>query len=263
MAEILVCGGDLRQVATANSLAKKGHSVYTYLVNPVSLLSEKCVICTNPKAFSGEIVILPLPCSFDDIHLNCSSDNSPEIESVFMAVKSTAKVYGGKLTPYIKGLADRRGIKVADYLDNEIFSIKNAKLTAEGAIQIAMENIKSSISGMNALVIGFGRIGKLLCRLLWGMGVNVTVCARRLETLAWAEALGYKTSNISLMNYSLKSSDLIFNTVPARIIDKTKIADNSLYIELASKPYGAGVEFALLKISFEIMGSWVHGTTTQ
>lgn len=256
MAEILVCGGDLRQVATANSLVKKGHSVYTYLVNPVSLLSDKCVICTNPKAFSGDIVILPLPCSFDDIHLNCSSENSPDIESVFVALKNTAKVYGGKLTPYIKGLADRRGIKIFDYLENEIFSIKNAKLTAEGAVQIAMNNIKSSISGMNALVIGFGRIGKLLCRLLWGMGVNVTVCARRLETLTWAEVLGYKTSHVSLMNYSLKNADLIFNTVPSRIIDKTKIPDDSLYIELASKPYGSGVEFTLLKISFEIIGSW-------
>lgn len=257
MAEILVCGGDLRQIGVANSLIKKGHKVYTYMVNPSSLLNENSIICTNLKAFTGKIAVLPLPCSFDDIHLNCNDENPPELEEILNCLAKCDVVYGGKLTPYIKGIAYRNGININDYLENEIFSIKNARLTAEGAILVAMENIKYSLLGTEAVVIGFGRIGKLLAELLHNIGLKVTVCARNYNVLAWAEVMGFNVAHISKITSVVANSKIIFNTAPARLLDFHNIDDSSLYIELASKPYGAdvGKEFALSNISSEIIGS--------
>ncbi len=241
MAEILVCGGDLRQVGVVNSLVKRGHKVYTYMVNPSSLLNENSIICTNLKTFTGNIAVLPLPCSFNDIHLNCIEEKPPELEEVLNSFRKCDVVYGGKLTPYIKGIAYRNGMDIRDYLENEIFSIKNAKLTAEGAVQVAMENIKYALLGTEAVVIGFGRIGKLLAELLHNICLKVTVCARNYNALAWAEVMGFNTVHISKIDNVVSNSKLIFNTVPVHVLDFRNIDDNSLYIELASKPYGADV----------------------
>lgn len=265
MAEILVCGGDLRQVGVANALIRKGHKVYTFLVSPASLLNEGAIICTNLNSFTGKTAVLPLPCSFDDIHLNCSEEKPPQMEELLNYLTKCDVVYGGKLTPYIKGIAYRNDINIIDYLENEVFSIKNAKLTAEGAVEVAMQNTKTALLGTKAVVIGYGRIGKLLADLLSRIGLKVTVCARSYNALAWAEVMGYNAEHISKINSVISSSKLIFNTVPSHILDFEEIRDSSLYIELASKPYGADVEkeLAFSNISSEIIASWVFFTIIQ
>ena len=45
---------------------------------------------------------------------------------------------------------------------NEELTILNAIPTAEGAIQIAMEKSLKTVHGSKCLVLGFGRIGKIL-----------------------------------------------------------------------------------------------------
>ncbi len=77
----------------------------------------------------------------------------------------------------------------------EELAVANAVPTAEGAIQIALEELPITLHGARALVIGYGRLGKALAQRLDGLGARVTVAARSWEALAWAQSrgAGYRT----------------------------------------------------------------------
>ncbi len=131
-----------------------------------------------------------------------------------------------------------------DFLEREDFSILNAIPTVEGALQIAMEKTIATIHGSNMLVIGNGRIGKLMARSLASLGAEVTVSARKSEDLAWIKALGYNAANTNHLEGTLGSFDCIFNTVPYMILPYTRLTElkkNCLIIDLASHP--GGVDF--------------------
>lgn len=49
-----------------------------------------------------------------------------------------------------------------DYLQREELAIANSVPTAEGAIQLAMEELPITISGARCLITGYGRVGQAL-----------------------------------------------------------------------------------------------------
>ena len=116
--------------------------------------------------------------------------------------------------------------------------------TAEGAIQLAMEELPVTIHGARVLVLGFGRLGKLLAHRLNALGARVSVAARKWADLAWAEAYGYGAEQIERLDGYLCGYDLVVNTVPVRVLREAELADlkpGCLVIDLASKP--GGVDF--------------------
>jgi dipicolinate synthase subunit A len=115
----------------------------------------------------------------------------------------------------------------------------------------AMELTDTSLQGLSAAVLGYGRIGKALSRLLRGLGVAVTVCAKREEALSEAAAEGYTPLLLSpaapLGGFSSlrKGFPLLFNTVPARILPRELLLSldtGTLLIDLASSPFGVSDE---------------------
>lgn len=244
MKKIMLCGGDLRQVNAANLLADNGFNVHFFKSPSASFLSDKVIICDECDFSGCDVVILPLPCSTDDVHLNCDSDEKPLLEDVFSQLTERHRVYGGRFTPYIKGLADRSGVLATDLLEDESFSIKNAYLTAEAAVKIALSESGEGILGAKILIVGFGRIGKCLAYLLKNMGADVSVSARKESDFAWMENFGYTPINTSEAPERAKDFDMIFNTVPVNIFKPSDLTDELLYIELASKPYGIDIESA-------------------
>ena len=124
-----------------------------------------------------------------------------------------------------------------DLLKNEAYLAENAAITAECALQLAMNQSPATIRGASALVLGWGRIGKCLSKLLGAIGVNVTVAARKEADIAMAQALGY--SGISLKNIApeLPRFRILFNTIPAMVMPDSVSSlcpDNCLKIDLAS-----------------------------
>ena len=134
-----------------------------------------------------------------------------------------------------------------DYLNREELSILNAIPTSEGAIQIMMEELPITLHDSNCLVLGFGRIAKVLSHMLTGLGAHVACCARKHSDLAWIRTLGYRPMHISELSENVRNFDVILNTIPAQILtrevlDKTKT--DVLVIDLASKPGGVDFEAA-------------------
>lgn len=116
--------------------------------------------------------------------------------------------------------------------------------TAEGAIQVAMENMDTTLHGSRALVIGFGRVGKLTAHRLQSLGARVTVAARKCEDWAWAQAYGYGTEDSMRLEYWMGGFDLIVNTVPAKILNRAhleRVQPGAFIIDLASLPGGVDV----------------------
>ena len=69
-----------------------------------------------------------------------------------------------------------------NYMNNENYVLKNAFLTAEGAVTTLETESNDSLLGKSILIIGYGRIAKALHRLLSAYGCRITVCSRSPES---------------------------------------------------------------------------------
>lgn len=84
-------------------------------------------------------------------------------------------------------------------------------------------------------MIGWGRIGKCLGKLLGSMGADVTVAARKESDRAMVNALGYGATDLSRAVPS--RFRLIFNTAPAPVLSAQQLQTcprNCVKIDLAS-----------------------------
>ena len=243
----LIAGGDLRQVYVAKSLAEKDFTVYAAGFDENIAFPEGVTVIDNITLFSGRVdyLVLPLPVSNDGVTLNapfCKS--SIPINLLTTVVNDGGLVFGGRFSPVVKNMFTDCKIETADYLEREELNVLNAVPTAEGAVQIAMEELPRTISGLDVLVLGAGRIGKVLVKILHGLGAGITVAARKYSDLAWAEIAGCKTVHIAKLPFSPLDYDLMFNTVPAAVLDEEalgRLGKDALVIDLASKP--GGVDF--------------------
>jgi len=234
---LAIIGGDLRQLAVANELCGKNFSIKMFAVNYSDFLSKEVARCANlAECVTGvDAVILPLPSSTDDKTIN-SATHKITLAELFS--HNIPLCIGGKLSKYFHETA---ACPCFDYLDYEELSVKNAVPTAEGAIEIAFKELPVTLHGSECLVLGFGRIGKVLSSMLHGIGARVSCGARRPEDIAYINAYGYNAVNTANLNLT-RQYDVIFNTIPYKILKenilKTIDAD-TLIIDLASKPGGA------------------------
>ena len=246
--KLALLGGDARQGCLARFLADHGFETAAW---GDSGCIGGAVRCRDPVSAmaSAAAVILPLPATLDGVTLN--SENEERIKLNKILEYADVPFFGGKLSESFRLAASARKRKVIDYFETESLQIKNALPTAEGAISIAMQNLKRTLVGARAAVIGYGRIGKTLADLLLRLGARVTVAARNEQQLAYAQIAGAKTVRIGSDSSSLKlpdEYDVIFNTVPAGLFDAAqigKLPESTLLIDLASPP--GGVDFAAAK----------------
>lgn len=241
-----VIGGDLRSAKLANFLKADGNRVYIYGFNKdgfVPAIEESKDL--SQAIDESDIVIGPIPCSTDDETINTPLFNGKiNINEVFKIMNKNQIFMAGRISEKIAHLSNIFNIYCVDLLEREDMSILNAVPTAEGAIQIAMEEMPITLHNCNALVLGFGRIGKILAKILRGIGANVYVEARKFSDIAWIRSYGYNPVFLNQIGDYLNKMDVIFNTIPYIVLDSEalkKINSECLIIDLASKP--GGVDF--------------------
>ncbi len=242
---IWVMGGDPRQAALAALLADEGHSVHTYALEQGA--GMKCEPSLT-GADRADCVILPLPAAGADGRLNTPlSADSHDLEEVLGALRPGQLVCAGMAGEGLKGLAEERGLVLRDYFAREELAVLNAVPTAEGALQIALEELPITLHDARALVIGFGRLGKALAPRLRALGAHVWVSARRYEQRAAAQGMGLGSEGVDHLPDWLCSYDLVFNTVPAPVLGVEELAalkEGALVIDLASRPGGVDLDAA-------------------
>ena len=150
---------------------------------------------------------------------------------------------------YLKGLAEGMELDtekkegkllaaIIDLLEDPEYLAENAAITAHCALSIAAQLLPVTLADAHPLVLGWGRIGKCLAKLLHAMGACVTVAARKESRRVMIDALGYKScavEDIHTENYRL-----IINTVPAMVLPKAP--GTALKIDLASVQGIGGAE---------------------
>lgn len=244
---VSVIGGDLRQLTLAKMLIADGYDVSIYgFSNNVYEIPQ-----TNDLSYAlnADIIILPVPVSFDNISVNTPfGGEAVKISDLAEKINPLSIVFGGQISPSFSALLTARGIKHHDYMARGELAVRNAVPTAEGAIQIAISETPVTIHGSKCLVLGYGRIGKILSKFLDGMGAQTYVEARKYADLALIESHGCNPLTLKETKMRLNEFDIIFNTVPSLILtrdDLKKTKKESLIIDLASKP--GGVDFIAAK----------------
>lgn len=127
----------------------------------------------------------------------------------------------------------------ARYARREEYQIAIARLTAEGAI--ALLRPETGLSGAHILLLGYGRIARLLARELQKAGALVAAAARSGEQRAWAEAEGIEALPLDALSGALDRFDVIIGTIPAPVLTEPLLAlvrKDALLLELASAPGG-------------------------
>lgn len=241
-----VIGGDLRIIKLAKMLAEDGNEVYTYgLEKAEELKEEKNIIPVQKlsKAIPNdvEVVIAPIPFSSNGVNINAPfSENEISIRELMHYLNAKILI-AGSITPEIYDMANDEYIEIIDIMKREELAVLNTISTAEGTIEIAIANTNKILHGSNVLILGFGRIGKVLARKMAGLSSKVTCAARKDEDLAWIKAYGHMATNINFLGENLSEYDIIINTVPHLVLTEERmkyVKKDCLLIDLASNPGG-------------------------
>lgn len=221
-ADFLLIGGDARQTHLA-ALLSANFSVQTLTVPNRE----------DTPAPDAPRIVLPIPTLTPEGKLRAPAD-----EALDRLLRSGSILYGGALGDYPLRCKPE-GVQWIDLLADETAVVENAQLTADAALLLTMQQTQRSLHGLRCCVIGWGRIGRLLCPRLAACGAEVCVLSRQTEHRALARAFGYSSDLPSqVCNHA---PDLIFNTAPAQTVPTEALLSlpaQTLWIELASAPGG-------------------------
>ncbi len=259
--KISIIGGDLRIVKLAKLLQDDGITISTFGLDTAQEIQayKKCTSIEQCLE-NSKTVISSIPFSKDGVFINAPfASTKIEILDIFSKMQNVKFIAGAIKKQIVENIEKDRNIQVIDILESEALTIMNAIPTAEGAIQLAMENSYKTIHNSNALIMGFGRIGKVLSKMIKGIGANVYCEARQDKDIAWIQAYGYIPIKLSDLEKYLSKFDFIFNTIPTIILDRKKlekVKKDCLIIDLASQP--GGIDFEAAK-QLELNVNWALG----
>ena len=168
-------------------------------------------------------LLLPVP-SFES---DGSIKGGGDLSAILTKLPKTVTVIGGNL--------DRPELAEYDTLDllaDPWFLARNASITAHCTLELALAKLPVTLEKCPVLIVGWGRIGKCLAKLLHAMGACVTVAARKESRRVMIDALGYKSC--SMEDIRTENYRLIINTVPAMVLPKAP--GTALKMDLASTP---------------------------
>ncbi|MEG0777716.1 MAG: dipicolinate synthase subunit DpsA [Oscillospiraceae bacterium] len=260
-----VIGGDMRIIALASMLFEEGHEVSCFALDEAPENTVKCCALSAEKAArNADCVILPLPVLNSRGKLNAPlSAFSHSAEEIFCTLPKSAVICAGKPGEALTQLADKLELNLVDYFEREELVALNALATAEGAISLLLRNSPITIWDSRVLVIGFGRIGKMLAERLRALGASVTVSARKPGDMAYIRAMGCRALDTRTLGSELRSFDTIINTVPASVLGRDRLnqlKSDVLCIDLASRP--GGIDFEAAK-ELNVNAMWALGLPAE
>lgn len=131
-------------------------------------------------------LLLPVPTFNADGSIRGGGD----LQSILSVLPPNITVIGGNLS---HPLLDR--YQTIDLLQDTVYVAENADITARCAIGLLCDLLPCTLKNLPILLIGWGRIGKCLARLLRANDAKLTVFARKEADRAILEALGYSTQD--------------------------------------------------------------------
>lgn len=236
--KILIAGGDMRQIYCASRLLSE------YTASTIGfdeeLIPSAISFPPTEEKFPFDYAILPvLPMNEAGMISTPCFSGSISIDDIKNLLTPDGIIFAGRIDEKLR--ESFKGYQLCDYMESESLNLKNAVPTAEGAVQIALEELPVTLSGLRVLIVGMGRIGRALAEILKGFGSDVTAAVRNAKGTANARIHGIKSVCTDKMD---SNYDLVFNTVPHIVFDHDRLEkfdEKTLFIDLASKP--GGIDF--------------------
>ncbi|MBR6632804.1 MAG: hypothetical protein IKL05_00700 [Clostridia bacterium] len=196
----------------------------------VSMLSQRDTVHTvnSPDEICGiEAPVVILPFFIEDDRAASLLEEIPEGSSVF----------GGHEGQATREVINKKGLVYTNILNEEQFCRENALITAEGAMSLIITATDTTLYSMRVAVLGYGRIGQRLTRMLLAMGATVKVFTSSEEELNLARTRGISACHL----WQREKMDIfhaVVNTVPLRhVIDAEtleKLSPSVYILDLAS-----------------------------
>ena len=197
------------------------------------LLRRGCRILQEPQKEVTH-VLLPVP----------TVETGTSLAAVLEKLPEDVTVFGGNMDTYLL-----EGRKVVDLLKDEDYLAENAAITADCALRVAARHLPRVWKDCTVLILGWGRIGKCLAKMLRELEADVTVAARNPAHRSMAKALGFHAVDPEKLYFGLMRYRVIFNTVPHMLLPESLgslCRTDCIKVDLASKPGigGCGVIWA-------------------
>lgn len=144
-----------------------------------------------------------------------------------------ANVFCGRCLDEAVALANSRDITLFKYNDSEVFQAVNSRLTAEGALKIMIEHSRKSIADCYVLIMGFGRTGAAVAKILAKLDVSLDIAT----TSSVRPAHAFARRILPMKEFDFSSYDIVVNTVPLPIVSDKQLMSmqkDCVYIDLAS-----------------------------
>lgn len=239
----LILGGDNRSLYLGEYLENQGFKVCYYAFN-----HTECYNSLEEAVNASDIIILPLPFTRDRITLNTPLFDEVVLISDIVALLSSKKmVFGGQLPKSFCEELESRGCSCWDYFLLDELAIYNAVPTAEGVVQVLIEELPITIHGMKCAVLGYGRVGKILAETLHSLGAEVTVFARKESAFAEIHASSMKYKHFESLTTEYNDFDAVINTVPVKVLGEAQLSNlngECVLVEVASAPFGIDFQVA-------------------
>lgn len=224
---IALLGGDMRELVVAESLARAGWPLQIYGLPKEALPKEAKVFASIREALNGaDAVILPLSGIRATGQLDAALLPKPVLVTAddFRVLRPQTPVIAGVVSPYLQDIADACHLKLVPVANRELIARPNAIPTAEGAIQLAMEQMPVTICGVKALVMGYGRVGEALALRLRNLGAQVTITNQPDQYFHNAKAAGFVVCPLGEIESVLPQTELLYNTIPQFLLDEKKLS---------------------------------------
>jgi len=223
MYRVLVLGYDKRSEHLYRLLLVNGSK------NHIDFLEPDCYKYEDIEHNNYDLIVMPIPTkTYGD---NLIFGYNIEIDKIISNWENAKYVYA--TINKNKSFDNIDGINL---LEEDMFVLENAYLTAKATIEIAFS--ESKYNGKTIMVVGNGRIGKYLCDMLEDIGVDIIIVTKNYTELLvdprYINSIGYN----DISEY-LNDCDMVFNTAPYNYFTCEELNKyKGTYLELASKPYG-------------------------
>lgn len=244
---IAVLGGDDRELFLIPRLVQMGANVKVAGISKMSGMENvQCCLRVQEAVRDAKFVILPMPGIDEQGKIRAKYGVEPLAlnEEVLRSFRDDAMVIAGFARPLLKTLTSARGLKLLEIAELDEVAILNSVPSSEGAVQMAMEATDITIHGSKVFVLGFGRCGTTLARMVKALGADTTVVVRKPADLARIQEMGLQPLTFRQLQENIGAADIVFNTVPFQVLDRTVLAkaNPAVYIcDIASAP--GGVDF--------------------
>lgn len=245
-----VLGGDLRQCYLAEYMYTLGHDVNCFgtVPFPFSTAGGPSQAQSLQEALSeSRLVIGPVPFSKDGSHLyqeTAEARGRLSLDSLKDALRPGQILLGFGIPKALTSFCQKSGILVWDFQDSPKLARANAAFTAEGLLASVISETPFSLNGKKALLLGHGRCGQEIVKLFTKLNLSFTILDRDPEARALAEAPIRTLTEPELTALSM-DFDLVFNTIPARLLsrqDIAKLPEHCVLFDIASAPFGFDLE---------------------